>query len=272
MRILVFGAHPDDCEFKAGGSAAIWAQAGHSVKFISVTDGRSGHHQIPPSDLAGIRRKEAANAAAILGIETDTLGFPDGALLPTLEAREAVIRAEREFKPDVVFAHRPNDYHPDHRYSSQLVQDAAYMVVVPHVCPDVPPLEHNPAVFYLGDHFTKPAPFSADATHPIDSVAETKARALACHASQLFEWLPWVDGSLDSVPSGDQERLQWVAEALARRDARVAQRHREALRRNLRTERAAQIKAFEVFEVCEYGGRLTPDQFETLFGHPPADS
>src|SRR5258707_11189308 len=46
LRVLVFGAHPDDCDFTAGGVAALYARQGHQVLFISVTNGDAGHYQI----------------------------------------------------------------------------------------------------------------------------------------------------------------------------------------------------------------------------------
>ena len=140
LRLLIIGAHPDDAEFHAGGLATIYRRQGHTVKMISVTDGRSGHHRYQPAELAEVRRRESLAAAAVIGATCDIWSFPDGALQPTLEVRELVIREIRAFRPDLVLTHRPNDYHPDHRAVGQVVQDASYMVTVPLVAPDVPAL------------------------------------------------------------------------------------------------------------------------------------
>ncbi len=135
LRLLVIGAHPDDADIGAGGLAVIFRRLGHVVKFVSVTNGAVGHHQMSGQPLVARRRAEAQAAGEIIGAEYEVWDYPDGQLLPTLEARKQVIRLIRQFSPDLLLTHRPNDYHPDHRYTSQLVQDAAYLVTVPNICP-----------------------------------------------------------------------------------------------------------------------------------------
>ncbi|TVR46844.1 MAG: PIG-L family deacetylase [Puniceicoccaceae bacterium] len=271
LRILAIGAHPDDCEFKCGGAAVRWVAAGHRVKFVSVTDGRSGHHEHHGQTLVGRRAAEAAAAAAILGVEAEVLGFPDGSLEPSLELRQAILRVERIFAPDLVLTHRPNDYHPDHRYTSQAVQDAAYLVQVPAVAPEAPALRHNPAVAYFSDRFLKPYPFSPDAVVVVDEVLEQKVRAVHCHASQVYEWLPYVAGGDDAVPADEAGRLEWLAARVRARDEAVAQRHRADLIRLLGETRGRAVRCVEVFEFCEYGGVLAPAQIRNLFDDSGAD-
>lgn len=270
LRILVFGAHPDDCEFKCGGSAARWAKAGHAVKFVSVTDGRNGHHQVEPDKLVTIRSREAAAAAGVLGIETEILPFPDGALEPNLEVRREIIRIEREFRPDVIMTHRPNDYHPDHRYTSQVVQDSAYMVTVPHVLPEFPALRRNPAVFYLSDNFQRPYPFTPDAIVPINEAMDAKIDALACHESQVFEWIPYIMDR-DEVPGKTAERRKWLADWIRAEGEHLASRYSIAIRTALGVELGVRVEVIETFEACEYGGLLSADDFQRLFGHAPLD-
>ena len=161
LRIIVFGAHPDDCELDAGGTAARWAEAGHKVKFVSVTNGDIGHHEMAGGTLARRRAAEVKRCAEILGIETEVLDNHDGELLPTLENRKEITRQIRRWKADVVIAHRPNDYHPDHRYTGILVQDAAFMVIVPNFCPDVPALRKNPVFLYTEGRLPEAEPVSA---------------------------------------------------------------------------------------------------------------
>jgi len=135
LRILIIGAHPDDCEIKAGGVTALYREIGHQVKFVSVTNGESGHHQLSPAELVKVRRAETNQVASLMGIEYEVLGNRDGRLQPTLEARFELIALIRRYQPDLILTHRPNDYHPDHRATSTLVCDAAYMVIVPHIVP-----------------------------------------------------------------------------------------------------------------------------------------
>ena len=147
LRVIAFGAHPDDCDIRAGGTAAQFAALGHAVKFVSVTNGDAGHQTEGGGALAMRRRAEAMESARRLGVTYEVLDNHDGELLPTVEVRGQIIRRIREWRADIVLAPRPNDYHPDHRYTGVLVQDAAYMVVVPNICPDTPALRKNPAFF-----------------------------------------------------------------------------------------------------------------------------
>jgi LmbE family N-acetylglucosaminyl deacetylase len=84
--MIVFGAHPDDCEYDSGGTAALWARQGHKVKFVALTNGDIGHHEIGGAMLARRRSEEARRAAAILGVETEVVDNYDSELLPTLTA------------------------------------------------------------------------------------------------------------------------------------------------------------------------------------------
>src|SRR5437870_8956934 len=206
VRVIAFGAHPDDCDLGAGGLAAKYAALGHKVKFVSVTNGDAGHQSLGGGPLALRRRAEAEESGRRLGVTYEVLGNHDGELLPNLDVRRQIIRRIREWKADIVLAPRPNDYHPDHRYTGVLVQDAAYMVVVPNVCPDTPPLYNNPVFFYFEDGFQRPNPFRPDISIAIDDVFDKKIDALDAHVSQVYEWLAWVDHTLDQVPKDVVER------------------------------------------------------------------
>ena len=222
LRVIVFGAHPDDCELDVGGTAARWSKLGHKVKFVSVTNGDVGHHEIAGAILARRRAAEVKKAASLLGVTTEVLDNHDGELLPTLENRRTITRKIREWEADVVIAHRPNDYHPDHRYTGILVQDAAFMVIVPSFCPDVPALRKNPVFLYSEDHFRKPNPFKPDVVVPIDDVFDLKAAAIDAIESQFYEWNPWLAGDLKSVPKGGAERLEWLKDRMRKHYGRVA--------------------------------------------------
>lgn len=261
-RIIVFGAHPDDCELTTGGTAARWVDAGHAVKFVSLTNGDIGHHEMAGGPLARRRREESVRAAKILGVESQTLDNHDGELMPTLENRKAVARAIREWKADVVIAPRPNDYHPDHRYTGVLVQDTAYMVAVPNFCPDTPALRTNPVFLYVADRFHQPNPFRSDVVVPIDPVLDRKVAALAEMDSQFFEWLPWIDGYLDQVPKDPAERKTWFRGQVLKRYGASADRFRDKLIDLLGPERGKTVQAAEAFQVCEYGRQ--PDRADLL--------
>src|SRR2546425_7244320 len=172
LRLLIIGAHPDDADFHAGGTAALYRRAGHEVSMVSLTNGAAGHQTLRGEELVQRRRQEAQAAGAVIGDGYDVLENHDGELLTTLEIRQQVIRLIRSFRPDLVLTHRPNDYHPDHRYTSTLVQDAAYMVTVPPIVPDAPPLSRNPVIAYLPDDFQKPYPFQPGVVVDVGSVLD----------------------------------------------------------------------------------------------------
>lgn len=266
LRIICFGAHPDDCELKASGAAAMWAAKGHAVKFVSVTNGDIGHWREAGAPLARRRKAEVECAAKVLGIETAVLDIHDGELEPTLENRRAITRLIREWKADVVMSHRPNDYHPDHRYTGVLVQDAAYMVTVPGFCPDVPHLEKNPVFIYYADRFLKPNPSSADVIVATDEVIDKKSEALACLESQFYEG--GANGGphlMPTDPAEQKRRRAEVRENMRNRDKATAERFRDALAKWYGDDRAGKVRFAEAFEVCEYGRQPDEAELRQLF-------
>lgn len=265
LRVIAIFAHPDDADSKMGGTAALMAQMGHAVKFVSITSGDAGHQSQGGGALAKRRRAEAQEAGRRLGIdEYVVLDNHDGELLPELHIRQQVIREIRKWNADVVLGLRPNDYHPDHRYAGVLVQDAAYMVVVPNVTPDTPPLKKNPVFLYMSDRFQKPNPFSHDIVVGIDDVLETKVRGLDAHVSQMYEWLPWVNGTLEDVPETSQERIQWMMD---RRTSwsRVSDEQRASMIKWYGEEKGSQFQHAESFEICEYGYQPTEEDIRRIF-------
>lgn len=268
LKLLVLGAHPDDAEYHAGGLAAIYRRLGHDVRMISVTDGGAGHHELPRDELVALRRREAAAAGAVIGATYETWDYPDGALFPTLDVRERIIREIRQFAPDLVLTHRTNDYHPDHRAVGQLVQDASYMVTVPAVAADVPALRSDPVVAYMPDLFTRPCPLSPHVLVNITDVFEQVTGMLAQHASQVFEWLPYVEGFREPVPTDAGERVQWLQSWTREHVSPRAERFRDALVRAFGEEIGRRLELVEVYEISEYAGRLTPELSGQLFPAP----
>src|SRR5699024_7443172 len=264
IRVIAIFAHPDDADVKMGGTAALLADHGYAVKFVSLTNGDAGHHKQGGGALAKRRRAEAKEAGRRFGIDEYTvLDNHDGELMPELHIRQQVIREIRNWNADVVIGLRPNDYHPDHRYAGVLVQDAAYMVVVPNVVSDTPPLKKNPVFLYMNDRFKKPNPFSHDIVVGIDEVLDTKIHALDAHESQVYEWLPWVAGDLDEVPEDESKREAWLKERWSSRGLSEAQK--EGLAKWYGAEKAKSFKYAESFEIAEYGYQPTDEEIRTLF-------
>jgi LmbE family N-acetylglucosaminyl deacetylase len=262
IHVIAIGAHPDDCDIRAAGTAALFAKMGHAVKFVSVTNGDVGHHEMKGAELAKRRLAEAKESGRRLGIEYDVLDNHDGRLLPTLDVRMQIIREIREWNADLVLAPRPNDYHPDHRYTGVLVQDAAYMVVVPALVPEAPALRKNPVFLYYEDRFQRPNPFRPDIAVAIDETIDRKVDALDAHVSQFYEWLPWVEGHLADVPKDAAARKPWLKRT---RSPAITPEVRAALVKWYGAEKGNATQYYEAFEVCEYGAQPDSARLRQLF-------
>jgi len=263
-RILVIGAHPDDPEVTAGGTGVLWVRAGFQVRYLSMTNGDTGHHLQGGGILALRRQAEAHAAASLIGAESRVFDIHNGALLPTLENRERLLQELREYQPDLILSHRLWDYHPDHRYTAQLVHDCAFSVTVPNVLPLTKPLRKNPIVLYVQDRFQKPYPFQPDVVVDIGPVLKEKVAQCACHESQFFEWLPYSAGYEGEIPSGKEERIAWLTDRLKERFATATARWRDRIEEIYGTN-GKSIEYAEAFEVCEYGSPLTPEKQRELF-------
>jgi N-acetylglucosamine malate deacetylase 1 len=266
LNIICFGAHPDDAELRAAGVGAMWAAQGHHVKLVSVTNGDIGHWRDGAGPLARRRAAEVHKAAELLGITTEVLDIHDGELMPTLENRRTITRLIREWNADIVMSHRPNDYHPDHRYVGVLVQDAAFMVQVPFFCPDTPPLKNNPVFLFYPDRFQKPYPFKADIAVSIDGVIEKKLDALDLLVSQFYEGGALGNESLiPTDPARQEDRKRQVRTGMANRNRGVATQYRETLAEYYGKDAAEKIVYAEAFEICEYGRQPNKDEIRRLF-------
>ncbi len=265
LRALMIGAHPDDCEYLGGGLAAKYRAQGHAVKFVSATNGNAGHHQLGGAPLACRRLEETRRVSALTGIEYEILDNDDGQLEADLATRAQIISLIRAFRPDLIFTHRTNDYHPDHRRTGILVQDASYLIRVPNICPLVPHLTYTPVILYLQDSFQKPIPFAPEIVVAIDDVFEDKVQMLHCHESQFYEWLPSVGGYADQIPDGDEARLAWMRERREEYDGAVADCFRDKLVVRYGEAEGRAVRYAEAFEVSEYGRALPPDEITSLF-------
>ena len=264
LRIIVFGAHPDDSEYRGAGVAMKWAKQGHHVKLVAATNGDVGHWEMAGGPLAQRRKKEVAEVARRMGVENEVLDIHDGEILPTLENRRMITRLIKQWNADVVITNRPNDYHPDHRYTSILVQDSAFMVTVPFFTPDVPALKKNPVFLYSSDRFQKPNPFKPDVAIAIDDVIEPTLDALLVMESQIHEGgAGGYPGIFPTDPQGRQKRRDDVRVSLARRYAGEADRYRDLLVK-FEGEKGRTAKYAQAFEICEYGRQPSQAELKQL--------
>ena len=280
MKILAIGAHQDDNEFRVGGMAHKWIKAGHEVRFLSLCNGEGGHHIMTPEQTTARRATESAAVAAFLGIRYDVWDVRDCELIADLPTRKRLIRYIREFSPDLIISHRVNDYHADHRAAGQLVQDASYLLTVPHTCPDAPAMRFMPVIMYNEDTFKNPD-FVPNYVIDMDDELETKLHIAHLNVSQVYEWLPYTYG--ETVPEDEEERREWLKgmhitadttdeEILASRShgyavrfAKTAARFRKELIARYGEEKGRRIRYAEAYELCPYGGQPTEAFNKELF-------
>jgi LmbE family N-acetylglucosaminyl deacetylase len=269
LSVLCFGAHPDDCDFRFGGAAMLYRELGHNVKFVSLTNGDTGHHTMGGGPLARRRRDETLASARIADIEYEVVDIHNGELQADVPTRKLVIRMMREVKADLVLCHRANDYHPDHRAAGVAVQDAAYTVTVPNVAALTPHLERAPVVGYFYDGFSLPNPYVPHIAIDTDAVFERKIDMGHCHVSQVYEWMPYNGGILDQVPESDDARRAWFAERHTRRFQAVANTARETLGQLYGGERGQAVRTAETVMISQYGRGLPKAEYRTLFPFLP---
>ena len=280
MKILMIGAHQDDNEFRCGGLAKKYVDMGYEVRFLSMCNGCGGHHIMTPEETTARRAKESAKVAEFLGITYDVWDYDDCNLVADLPTRKRLIRYIRNFAPDLIIAHRTNDYMPDHRAAGQLVQDAAYLLTVPHECPDAPAMKSMPVIMYNEDKFTNP-PFRGDVVIDTDDEIDVKLKIADINESQVYEWLAHEEG-FDDLPKAPAARFEWLKgmeitkdttdeEVMAAprgysvRYAKTAARFRKELIERYGEEKGSKVRYAEAYEVCEYGSQLTEELNKKLF-------
>ena len=264
-RVLSIGAHPDDADTSAGGLLLKLRDKGWEIRLLSVTDGSAGMYDIDRcgKPLADIRRGEAAASGKILGGIYDVWDLPDARLTVNLENRERMIRYIRQFKPDLILTNRPGDYHPDHRAAATLVADASYLLMVPYIAADVPPLDYEPVILYWSDSFQTPYPSKPDVVVPYDGYEEEKLQLASCHECQFFDWMYWPDRmECRNWPRKQQEeelRQRMLANGRRKRDLVLPQ-----LIERLGEDGASDVHVAEYYEICEFGGSLSQELRDIL--------
>ncbi|MEX0745704.1 MAG: PIG-L deacetylase family protein [Phycisphaeraceae bacterium] len=272
LRLLAIGAHPDDCDISAGGLAALFAQRGDVVKFVSMTNGDTGHQRMGGGELARRREAEAHAAARVIGIDYQVMDNHSGELDASIHHRKSVIRLIRAFRPDLVLTHSPDDYHPDHRYTSMLVQDSAYVVTVPGMCALTPHLARNPVYAYMHGAVSKSQSFVPDLMVDITSVLDKKLAMVRCHESQFLEWIPYNQGRLDEVPHEASAQRRWLDERFTDRFRGFADHFREQLMRQFGPQRGRQVACAEGVQACPFGSALDQQTVQRLFGALATDA
>ena len=230
-----------------------------------MTNGDAGHQTEGGGALAARRRAEAQEAGRRIGIEYVVLDNHDGELVPSVDVRNQIIRQIRQWNADLVLAPRPNDYHPDHRYTGVLVQDAAYMVVVPNIASDTPALRKNPVFMYFQDRFQRPNPFTPDVAISIDDVIEKKSG----HDGRPRLAVLRV-AAVGRRQSGHRSEGRRGTEAVAASACRPADASSQGgVGQMVRRGEGQGDQHAEAFEICEYGTRPDEALLRKLFPFLP---
>ena len=173
-RILVLAPHPDDETIGCGGSLALHAKAGDPVKVVILTDGGLGDisNEMAKSDYVALRKKEALEACATLGVfDLEFWDYPDRSLSGSRGVLRKIVDLLASYSPDLVYCPSPFEIHPDHRATCFLVFDAI------RSCD----LDFQVAFCEINQ------PVSVDSLVDITSVIGKKKEALAAYRSQLKE-------------------------------------------------------------------------------------
>jgi LmbE family N-acetylglucosaminyl deacetylase len=268
LNVVMVGAHPDDCEYAAGAVTVCYRQLGHKVIYLSMTNGDAGHHSLSRDDLKRTRYEETRKVAEYLDVEYEVMDIHDGGLEPTLENRYKLIRILRKYQPDIIITHPLNDYHPDHRYTAQLVSDTAYMLKVPLCVPDAPAMRKE--TVYC--HFSYEPQDNSKATVivPIDKYIDKKVEAFHQNTSQVYEWIPWIENISDPIPSDEKSRLAFLKKWWSPEWSKAAENYRQKLALHLGSKAAGRIKYVEAFAASPYGYPLTVDNAAQYFPFPDA--
>ncbi|MDD3910536.1 MAG: PIG-L family deacetylase [Proteiniphilum sp.] len=263
-RVIVICAHPDDAELTTGGTGILLSRSGYKVKLVSLTNGNKGHHKGTKNEIAIRRYNETQEVKKRMNCEYEIINNEDGELEANLKNRMEVIRLIREWKADIVITHPSYDYHPDHRNTSLLVQDAAFLVNVPKILPEVPALIESPLFLYTRGRYAdrqKPHP---DIVVDITPVEREKAYIIDAHASQIYEWLPWINRSNKIIPDTQEEKIEYILKEYVLKRGEIKEKDKPVVEKWYGS-RAKEVKTIEAFEICEFGRAVNDQDIRELF-------
>ena len=186
MNVLAVGAHPDDLEILCAGTLAKYAARGDRVTMAVATNGEVGSATLSKAEIAAIRRREAEASARVIGADLVWMNYPDEFLFSNAETRLEFLNLVRSVRPDIVLAHGPTDYHPDHRTSGGILWDIRVMTTVPNIKTEAPPSARIPEILYMDT--IAGIEFAPEYYVDVTDVFEKKKEMLACHKSQAA-WL-----------------------------------------------------------------------------------
>ncbi len=265
MKVMVIVAHLDDAEITTGGLTIKLVKQGHEVIYVAMSDGGMGHHFRSKEETEACRKAEALAAAKVVGAKYEFMHISECEIMPTVENRKALVAMIRKYSPDVIITHPGCDYHADHKYTSELVADAAYMLQVPKFVPESPVMRHAPYIFYAVIREVYQKGLEPAWILPIDDVFEQRMLALHCHTCQMYEWLPWASNMKVEVPEDEAGRLKFLYNWRAPHYEGIANRYRDVLVAEY-GEKGKSVKYAEAFFKSPLGAESTPECIKEIFG------
>lgn len=264
LNIVIVCAHPDDPELAAGGITARYLELGHNVTYIVTTTGDGGHHEMDRQALGKRRYDETRKVAKYWGIDYVIMDNHDGQLEPSLKIREELIRVLRKYQPDVIISHGLDDYHPDHRYTGQLVADTAYMLNVPLCVPDAPIARKD--VVYCNISYKPCDKAPATVLVPYDKYLDRKIDSVHFHESQIYEWLPWTENVDPKTIAKDEEgRINFLKDRWLPEWETVRKNYAPAIQQHSADQQSNPSKYYEAYTASLWGSPLTPKNVKKYF-------
>ena len=188
-KILVIHAHPDDTEIFCAGTLKLLKDIGYEIIIATMTAGGMGGINSTENATIKIRKSEAEKAAGIIGAKYYCLDQKDGYLFDNEKIRTKTIELIRKINPGIVLTHLPNDYHSDHRTTSNIVEIAAMLSTLPNINSKIKPLNNTPLLYHTSPFgFTDPIGSAVVKPHffvDISTVIDIKMKMLEYHKSQI---------------------------------------------------------------------------------------
>lgn len=182
-RVLAIVAHPDDAEMLCAGTLARAKADGAAIGIAVMCSGNRGQPEKPIRNLAAVRAREMTSAARLLGAGLFRVGIDDGTLADDRATRLRVTEIQRQFRPTLVLAHSPADYHSDHRAASAVAEATSWSSASQGLKTKSPPLANAPALWWMDT--IDMSGFEPGFYIDVSAFVALKEAMLACHRSQL---------------------------------------------------------------------------------------
>lgn len=266
--VLFIGSKPGEIEWNAAGFAALCREGNATVHFVSVTDGSKSHYERKyiqdPDALARKRYHEAKTSSEKIDAVYELMGLPEGEVFVNLANTEEMIRFIRNTGiesrgPDLVVTSRLGFGDRDQRYCSQLVHDAFSMLRIASMCADTPYLERLPILAYWRDDYVQGGSFRPDVRIDVTPVIDSKCEMIASYESVVFEWMPWINDMLETIPEDEEGRVAFVRRLLEK------EQERRSGESDLNADNAEPRRFLEWYQISEYGARAEADDLVKIY-------